>query len=161
MRAGILESLRPFFVEGDSFSGVLMHTIKRMLQKADVVDLTNVLISADGFITEMRPFLDEYEQSRDKLIAEARNNQTHPQVALSNDDISDDRGYDADSGGPTDGPGDTGWEDEIREVHSTLVHHPDFLQAVPTTGESVDNRHEASVAGNNGSHGGTGDESVS
>jgi hypothetical protein len=158
MRAGILESLRPFFVEGDSFSGVLMHTIKRMLQKADVVDLTNVLISADGFITEMRPFLDEYEQQRDNLLAnnQAENSEdTTTQAPVSDDSTTFDKGHDTNSGRSTDGQGNPDWEDEIREIHALAVHHQNIHEAIPTAGESVNDRHEATVEGYNSSNGST------
>ena len=155
MREGILESLQPFLVKEDSFSGVLMHTIKRLLAKADIVDLTNVLISADTFITEMRPFLDEYNDFQQEIIDAIRGDEAPAPSTVSDDATSDDRGYDTDSGGPTDRPGDIDWKDTVREIHASTVHNQNILQEVPSAGESVGSGHEAPLAGDDGSNGGS------
>jgi hypothetical protein len=71
MRAGIVTCLEPLVEGEDAFSGTVMHMIKRTLQRCDVVDLTNVLLTARDFLTEMDPYLHEYVNLRNQALAEA------------------------------------------------------------------------------------------
>ena len=165
MREGIIQSLQPFFVAEDAFSGVLMQTIKRMLRRADVVDLTNVLLSADNFINEMRPYLDEYRQLQYQLFNEAQGavaDSEAEQADVSGDDNQTDIGRnDPNGGGGSNGPGNTGGENTVREINSLDVHHSDIHQTVQIAGASTDNRHETPLAGGPSSNGSIPGEALS
>lgn len=148
MRQGILDSLRPFFVAEDQMSVMVFHTIKRMLQRADVVDLTNVLVSARSFIVEMEPYLNEYDDLQRK-VAEAFAGSGH-----TDDDASSDVGHDdSGSGGTDDGAGDSDREDTVREVNPSAVSDTDVHGTIPDEGESSSDRHETTLAGATSSDG--------
>lgn len=164
MRAGILTSLRPFFVEGDTMSTTILHLLKRMLQRADVVDLANVLLSAQSFIDEMELQLNEYRELRDQFAAAltAETNDENPDDDIFPDGTTTDvRGYDPGSGGTDDGTGNPGGENPVREVDIATVSDSDLLQTLQQDGESPGDRHETPLAGGESSNGSIPEAAVS
>jgi hypothetical protein len=136
MRDGIITTLSPF-VTDDAMSGMLIHTVRRMLQRASIEQLIEVVQSADHFVTEMGPYLVEYYGE------------------------TPDAGHaDTDSGSVTNGSRTDSGSESLREVDPIGADHPAFLEQVQRGVSGIGSGYETPVAGNEDRNGSVHSEAV-
>lgn len=125
---------------------MLVHTLRRVLQRADLDVLCNTLNEAKTFLDEMQPYLDERSKIADSI---EQGNEASPNFG----------GYDASSGG-RDESGDSNWEDSLWQVDVAQVSDPGIRKALLVARSVLGNRHEASVEGDAGNHGDESEEAL-
>lgn len=133
MRQGIINTLQPFVTGEDAMTGMITHTIRKMLQRATVEQLVEVLLSAKGFVDEMEPLLNEATNARH---------------------------VDADSGSDSDGSGTDSGGQSLREVDPISANHPAFLAEVQRKVSGTGSGYETPMEGDENRNGSTTQEAV-
>lgn len=140
LRDGILEAVAPLIEGDDSFSNVLYHTLKRVLQRAEYGQLLEVFVQAEMLIAKV------------KGIAGAG---TNPVPTSGSDDTAEqdssgtvvDRSIDAGSGenyatGPISG------NDALREIDASSLTDSELSEALRAQLSDSSSGHETQMAGN-------------